>query len=69
MYTLFDLASSFLPLYRDGQAVGPEWWKWTTKIYETLESQVASIHADAVNKQPFMQPSGPPEDELVSAVV
>ena len=39
------------------------------KDYKILESQVASIYSDAVNKHPFVRPSGPPEDELVSACV
>ena len=40
MYTLFDFASSFLPLYRDGRAVGPE---------ETLERDVAGLEAIVQN--------------------
>ena len=34
--------------------------------FDTLESQVVRLFADAANNQRFVPCSGPPEDELVS---
>ena len=37
--------------------------------FDTLESQVVQLFADAANNQRFVPCSGPPEDELVSIII
>ena len=55
MYTLFDFASSFLPLYRAGRAVGPE---------ETLERDVAGLEAIVQNLDEKRSPAASQSTDL-----